>query len=86
MWAYATPFKSCLAIVTIIFLFSKLQAGFIDVRSPKHNMHIILVNYNALVYIITQRIAFPPCKVFSATLLMMAQLILIATNMMHVNS
>ena len=34
------------------FSFSKLQVGFSDARSPKHNMHTKRLNYDALVYII----------------------------------
>ena len=46
------------------FLFSIPQAGFTDARYPKHNMHIILNSYDALVYIITQMVAIFPAKVF----------------------
>jgi hypothetical protein len=67
-------------------LFSKPQADFIDAWSPKHNMYIILLNYNALVYIITQRTAiFFLQRVFCYSL-DDEQLILMATNMMHVNN
>jgi hypothetical protein len=45
-------FKSCLAIVTISFYSANLKHVY--AWSPKHNMHIILLNYNSLVYIITQ--------------------------------
>ncbi len=88
MGAHATLFKSCPAIVTIGFHSANFKQVSVMPGPPSIicTLHASITMHWYTSY--HKRQQFFSCKGFSASLLMMAQslLILIVTNMMHVNN